>query len=156
MQPDHDRYGVAELHDVGGVAVDVLGQGAQEVVSLCGVSPEGWSGLLDVEVGEYADVEFVVLGVVADQVSSVSAAAESAVRAASSSVWAAGRGSSGMAACSRSTRASRSLTVWGRRGGSCWVAARTMVCHGPGGGSSGRLVSGGLPVRAQVTTLPML
>ncbi|WP_037623078.1 hypothetical protein [Streptomyces aureus] len=52
---------------MGVVSVDVLCQGAQEAVCSCRFSLQGGCRLLGVDAGEHADVEFIVLGMVADQ-----------------------------------------------------------------------------------------
>lgn len=136
--------------------MDVLCQGVQEIVSLGGFSCEGRSGLLGVEVGEYADVEFVVLGVVADQGQQSVDGGRVAVAGGFEQCLG---GREGVFGDDRVLAVDQGEQVADGLG----AALRILVGGGAddgapraGRGSSGRLVSGSLPVRAQAMTLPTL
>lgn len=67
MEPGHDYGGLAELHPVCVVPVDVLGQGPEKVLRMQRISFQGGPCVLGSKEGQYADVELVVLLVVAGQ-----------------------------------------------------------------------------------------
>nr|WP_308061914.1 hypothetical protein [Streptomyces sp. LBUM 1477] len=138
------------------VSADVLGQGMQETVSLRGFSSQGSSRLLGVQTGEHADVEFVVLGMVADQ-------RQQGVRG--GRVAGAGGLEQDLGPGEGVFRDVRVFAVdqCEQVVDALGAALRVLVGGGTddgaprsGRGSSGRFVSGILPVRAQAMTLPML